>query len=767
VKLPAYTRLPQRNGRQEVCEVPFTGRRYLFIAQPQNVQLLTSPRPLQNRQQSRFDIMAAGQYDQSEKLLYVRSPWPRLAALNLRKAHSEYLKRDDQYLAWRTLQEENTNRMVREARDHDRALAQGNGVAMADPNAGLDEDVPMEEVNGVTGLPEPHGSKIVVIHPGSQNLRIGLANDALPKTVPMCIARKARQNESEKDGAEPRPKRIKTEPDPPEKWFGDEFAAQYNQMSSELKIRMRNNKRRLLPNSKELVVNYNRRTEPETISEHNDPHRIDWTEIPLDPKRAPEYITGQDALRIPELSRPRYKVVWPMRHGWLNEKEYTQRNLMLNDVYTILDEAIKSQLGLTQKKELQQYSCVFIIPDLYERNYVVTMLDMLIREFGFKRVCFMQESLAASFGAGYSMACIVDVGAQKTSICCVEDGMCIEESRMNLKYGGWDVTELFIKMMLFDYFPYKEINLLRRYDFLVAEELKQKFCSMNESDVTVQLWDFHLRASGQDTRKYTFKTYDETMLSPMVCQPSSCCASAPDSRKTGLFPTANLRLHRQTRGPPQPPRPLVRPLRWLSQRPVLQRPVRRAAIRRRAHRQRSGGGARRAARRPRLSRAHRPRQADAPAGAAGGAGRDAEVVGGRIASARKRDAGAGRPQRVAGGGRRRRRQEGQRRGGPRGRARARRRAARPRRARHAARRGDPGGGARRRARRRPQDARLLRRHYGRGRRREDRRVQCVPRGQAARAIAWVHQGDPDWAAAARPRSAAGGVEGRERLCAPE
>jgi hypothetical protein len=32
----------------------------------------------------------------------------------------------------------------------------------------------------------------------------------------------------------------------------------------------------------------------------------------------------------------------------------------------------------------------------------------------------------------------------------------------------------------------------------------------------VQTWDFHLRASGQETRKYMFKTYDETMLSVMV-----------------------------------------------------------------------------------------------------------------------------------------------------------------------------------------------------------------------------------------------------------
>src|SRR5947207_2409061 len=81
-----------------------------------------------------------------------------------------------------------------------------------------------------------------------------------------------------------------------------QFASQYTTMSAELKAHMRQNKRRTLPNSKEMVVNYNRRTSPETISEHNDPLRIEWTEIPANPKAAPEYVTGDAALRIPDFS---------------------------------------------------------------------------------------------------------------------------------------------------------------------------------------------------------------------------------------------------------------------------------------------------------------------------------------------------------------------------------------------------------------------------------------------------------------------------------
>lgn len=292
-------------------------------------------------------------------------------------------------------------------------------------------------------------------------------------------------------------------------------------MCADLKVHMRSNKRRVLPNSKELIVNYNKRAPPETISEHNDPLRIDWTEIPADPKDAPDIITGKDALRIPEKSIPRYRLFWPLRHGWYNENEYEEKKELLNDISTIIEEAIKTQLNLRRKRDWSQYGCVFVVPDLYERQYVIQSLDMLMRDFGFGKVCFIQESLAATFGAGYTVACVVDVGAQKTSICCVEEGMCVENSRVNLKYGGLDVTETFIRMMLHDHFPYEDINLKRRHDFLLAEELKTKFCTLNESDISPQLFEFHLRASGQDTRKYTFKTYDEVILAPQgYFQPS-------------------------------------------------------------------------------------------------------------------------------------------------------------------------------------------------------------------------------------------------------
>jgi actin-related protein 8 len=140
----------------------------------------------------------------------------------LRLLSSDYLKRDDQYLAFRLQNEEARNRMTKNAKDRDRALAmaKANDLGIPEADTEMDGDATMEDAEEEEAI----GSKVVVIHVGSQNLRIGLSSDALPKTIPMVIARKSATSEAE-DQEEPCPKRLKlddgTEMEP-EKKFGPE-----------------------------------------------------------------------------------------------------------------------------------------------------------------------------------------------------------------------------------------------------------------------------------------------------------------------------------------------------------------------------------------------------------------------------------------------------------------------------------------------------------------------------------------------------------------
>ncbi|KAI8624383.1 hypothetical protein F5Y19DRAFT_317820 [Xylariaceae sp. FL1651] len=438
-----------------------------------------------------------------------QTSWPDVTPINQKNYYTDYMKRDDQVLALRLQAEAARDRLVQSAKDRDRALARNGHAEVPLPVADIQPDDAAVSPNDGT---DP--SKVIVIHPGSQNLRIGFASDALPKTIPMTVATKFPQTESEMHEALPR---RQFEAKTIDQQYGEEWSKKYQKMCNDLKVEMRANKRKVLPNSKELVVNYNRRTEPEKIPKHNDPQEIDWTDVNSldDPHSAASCFIGHAAQRVPDDSNPKFKLWWPIQHGVLNEDDYTTAEHLYDDLETLLDKAIRQDLGLTSTSTWKNYSCVFVIPDLYDKKYVEQVLKSCMIWFEFSRVCFIQESMAATFGAGYTQTCVVDVGAQKTSIACVEDGLCIEDSRINLKYGGYDVTDTFIKMMLYDHFPYQEINLRRRYDFLLAEELKIKHCTMSQADISVQLYQFHLRAPNQPTYKYQFKTYDEVILAPM------------------------------------------------------------------------------------------------------------------------------------------------------------------------------------------------------------------------------------------------------------
>jgi actin-related protein 8 len=442
--------------------------------------------------------------------------WPDVTPINQKNYYTDYMKRDDQVLALRLQNDATRDKLVQSARDRDRLLSKpANGELPLPVPADL-----TEEDGAATPSAALDPARLIVIHPGSQNLRIGFASDALPKTIPMTLGTKFPQTESEMYDSLPRknPEAKTTDQE-----YGEEWVKKYQKMCNDLKIEMRANKRKVLPNSKELVQSFNHRTVAEVIQKHNDPLEIEWTDIQSleDPESLASCFIGNQALRVPDDSDPKFKLWWPMRQGWLNEDDYTSQEHLYDDFETLLDKALRQELGLKTNSEWQQYSCVVVIPDLYDKKYVEQILRSCMTWFEFNRVCFIQESMAATFGAGYTQACVVDVGAQKTSVTCVEDGLCIEDSRINLKYGGYDITETFIKMMLFDKFPYQDINLQRRYDFLLAEELKIKHCTMAQAEISVQLYQFHVRAPNEPTRKYQFKTYDEVILAPMgVFDPS-------------------------------------------------------------------------------------------------------------------------------------------------------------------------------------------------------------------------------------------------------
>lgn len=85
------------------------------------------------------------------------------------------------------------------------------GAPMADSNMAPDDEAKAADEVVEEEEVARYGSKIIVIHPGSQNLRIGFASDALPKSIPNVIARRSEKAEFEFE--ERRPNRVKLDED--------------------------------------------------------------------------------------------------------------------------------------------------------------------------------------------------------------------------------------------------------------------------------------------------------------------------------------------------------------------------------------------------------------------------------------------------------------------------------------------------------------------------------------------------------------------------
>ena len=93
--------------------------------------------------------------------------------------------------------------------------------------------------------------------------------------------------------------------------------------------------------------------------------------------------------------------------------------------------------------------------------------------------------------------------------------MIISDSRVLLNYGGDNITETFVKLLIEDQFPYRDINLINAIDWELAQNLKEKYITFQDADIAIQLYEFYKRKPFESTEKFTFKIFDEVMLAPM------------------------------------------------------------------------------------------------------------------------------------------------------------------------------------------------------------------------------------------------------------
>ncbi|KAI9321611.1 hypothetical protein BX666DRAFT_1004520 [Dichotomocladium elegans] len=283
-------------------------------------------------------------------------------------------------------------------------------------------------------------------------------------------------------------------------------------LKNELKWRMKAAKRRAVPNAESQVIGFNAQAYQEIIPDHNDPYKVEWTEVSND--TISDHFVGDKALNLPTDQHQDYQLCYPWKYGSFNNQDYNSIEAVLGDLQTIWTEVIHTELEV-EEKTFENYNAVLVIPDVFNRRYTCELLTMLLRRMKFRGALVQQESTCATFGAGVSSACVVDIGAQKTSIACIEDGVCFSDSRLTISMGGDDITKTFASFLLANQFPYNSVDLNKAYGWRLMEELKEKWCTMNEADISVQVYDFFVRVPRQPTKKYQCKVYDEVFLAPL------------------------------------------------------------------------------------------------------------------------------------------------------------------------------------------------------------------------------------------------------------
>ncbi|XP_069499736.1 actin-related protein 8 isoform X2 [Ambystoma mexicanum] len=164
----------------------------------------------------------------------------------------------------------------------------------------------------------------------------------------------------------------------------------------------------------------------------------------------------------------------------------------------------------------EYYRCILLVPDIYNRQHVKELVNMTLMKMGFSGIVVHQESVCATFGSGLGSACVVDVGDQKTNVCCVEDGISHRNTRLCLAYGGSDVTRCLYWLMQRAGFPYRDCQLSNPLDCLLLQQLKETFTHLDQDISGLKDHEFQVRHPDSPTLLYQLRIGDERLQAPMA-----------------------------------------------------------------------------------------------------------------------------------------------------------------------------------------------------------------------------------------------------------
>eukprot|EP00123_Amoebidium_parasiticum_P009833 comp19737_c0_seq1/m.23536 comp19737_c0_seq1/g.23536 ORF comp19737_c0_seq1/g.23536 comp19737_c0_seq1/m.23536 type:complete len:680 (-) comp19737_c0_seq1:81-2120(-) len=376
-----------------------------------------------------------------------------------------------------------------------------NNSSSVSSGEGSDTDIELEDIRG---------SDVIVIQPGSSFLRIGFAKDVFPTTIPHRIARRLRvapaPHTEQEEGEDMDLDKIDLDGFRDADWE-DVMADTVAGLDFAQKNRKGGVKKKDRAANTGAALTYNETVQGEKIPAHLDHTEVQWRSI-----GDREFLVGDEISTL----RPadNVKVFHPIRKGLLNVQPIRGIEAVKSDLCDIWAAAIKKHLHVSRHR-LNEYRAVVLVPDQYLRSHVRALVEVLLEDMGFAACLVHQESVCATFGAGMTSACLVDVGAQKVSVCCVDEGLSVPSSRITVNYGGDDITRLFYWLLKKISFPYKACESGDHLDWSLLNSLKEQHCSLLEDEPTTgKPTEFIVRRPDQLALKYTMRLADEPCRAP-------------------------------------------------------------------------------------------------------------------------------------------------------------------------------------------------------------------------------------------------------------
>ncbi|KAM7488285.1 hypothetical protein LguiB_025769 [Lonicera macranthoides] len=390
------------------------------------------------------------------------------------------------------------------------------------------------------------GSNLIVINPGSANIRIGLAQQDTPLNIPHCIAwRMAGANQVPRKTVQDQMlnSQVTTA-----QHMDREKA--YDIIASLLKI----------PFLDEEVTNsssFHRkmgRVDGYTSQSNKKENPFTWTdvlerntnsssglgtssnkgetsdspgqqegagsgELQSSECKYREYICGEEALRISP-TEP-YCLRRPIRRGHLNISQHYSMQQVFEDLHTIWDWILIDKLHIPHS-ERNMYSAIIVVPETFDNREIKEILSIVLRDLRFSSAVVHQEGLAAVFGNGLSTACIVNMGAQMTSVICIEDGVALPSTQITLRYGGEDISRclLWTQRHHQTWPPIRTDALVKPVDLLMLNRLKESYCQIREGELeaiaVVHSYEDGMPAGSHKTRLTALNVPPMGLFYPML-----------------------------------------------------------------------------------------------------------------------------------------------------------------------------------------------------------------------------------------------------------